>query len=191
MFSKAGAATTASNPSLTRLAGVQTDAPSLCAGGMHFVHGRRSTPLHQLLSLLLLIDLAHCCSAKWRAIFVKSGVVAAEKLAQFDGGTCGACLGICACKRCLSQRNMKIGGGAPRFSRAQHQLFAEHMLMITKPHVEHFLACRKAEVSLLCLCIVVHQAFALAWHMYFSVQSILVHQVLLSWHIVHALGNPA
>ncbi len=86
------------------------------------------------------------CAKKWRDRFVKSPIVSAEKLARFDHGICPACLAICACKKCMNKRSLKVGGGRPCFSEAQQQKFAVHTLAVLKPHLDNFKAARSVEV---------------------------------------------
>lgn len=71
-----------------------------------------------------------------------------NQLALFDKGHCPRCLGICACKRCLSKPSPAVGGAAPAFAKHQEQQFALHTLAVLKPHIADFLAARDAEVKL-------------------------------------------
>lgn len=125
---------------------------------------RTSTPSRQLSSVQTpqqsAIAIRHLCrwyrcAKKWRDRFVASPAVSAEKLAEFDEGSCPACLAICACKKCMSSRSLKAGGGPPRFTPAQQREFAVHTLAMLKPHLDNFKATRSAEVPLSVLCLAV------------------------------------
>lgn len=88
------------------------------------------------------------CALKWRRRFESSYAVTPAQLALFDQGHCPRCLGICACKRCLSKPSPAVGGAAPAFAKHQEQQFALHTLAVLKPHIADFLAARDAEVKL-------------------------------------------
>ncbi len=88
------------------------------------------------------------CAKKWRDRFAKSPCVSAEKLARFDQGVCPACLAICACKKCMNKRSLKVGGGRPCFSEAQQRDFAVHTLAVLKPHLDIFRSVRAEEVHM-------------------------------------------
>ncbi|DBA92514.1 hypothetical protein WJX77_004178 [Trebouxia sp. C0004] len=89
----------------------------------------------------------HRCAKKWRDRFVKSLVVSHEKLARFDHGICPACLAICACKKCMNNCSLKVGGGRPFFSEAQQREFVVHTLAMLKPHLDTFKAARSVELK--------------------------------------------
>lgn len=74
------------------------------------------------------------------------------QLALFDQGWCAKCLGICACKRCLTKPSPAVAGAAPVFAKSQEEEFALHTLAVLKPHLDEFLAARDAEVQSLVLC---------------------------------------
>ncbi len=86
------------------------------------------------------------CALKWRQRFESSYAVTPAQLAQFDQGWCAKCLGICACKRCLTKPSPAVGGAAPVFAKSQEEQFALHTLAVLKPHIDEFLAARDAEV---------------------------------------------
>ena len=92
------------------------------------------------------------CALKWRQRFESSHAVTPAQLALFDQGWCATCLGICACKRCLTKPSPAVGGAAPVFAKSQEEQFALHTLAVLKPHIDDFLAARDAEVQLLVLC---------------------------------------
>jgi len=91
------------------------------------------------------------CALKWRQRFESSHAVTPAQLAQFDQGWCAKCLGICACKRCLTKPSPAVGGAAPVFAKCQEEQFALHTLAVLKPHIDEFLAARDAEVQPLIL----------------------------------------
>ncbi|KAL0045073.1 hypothetical protein WJX82_007369 [Trebouxia sp. C0006] len=87
------------------------------------------------------------CALKWRQRFESSYAVTPAQLARFDQGCCAKCLGICACKRCLTKPSPAVGGAAPVFAKSQEEQFALHTLAVLKPHIDEFLAARDAEVA--------------------------------------------
>jgi len=91
------------------------------------------------------------CALKWRQRFESSYAVTPAQLARFDQGCCAKCLGICACKRCLTKPSPAVGGAAPVFAKSQEEQFALHTLAVLKPHIDEFLAARDAEVQPLIL----------------------------------------
>ena len=91
------------------------------------------------------------CALKWRQRFESSYAVTPAQLARFDQGCCAKCLGICACKRCLTKPSPAVGGAAPVFAKSQEEQFALHTLAVLKPHIDEFLAARDAEVQPLVL----------------------------------------
>ena len=91
------------------------------------------------------------CALKWRQRFESSYAVTPAQLARFDQGCCAKCLGICACKRCLTKPSPAVGGAAPVFAKSQEEEFALHTLAVLKPHIDEFLAARDAEVQPLVL----------------------------------------
>lgn len=93
------------------------------------------------------ISMCGTCSHKWRAKYATTPQVTEEQLAKFDKGWCPKCLGICACKRCMSKPCNTVGGGAPVFDELQRREFATHMLAVLKPHVDAYLTARDEEVA--------------------------------------------
>ncbi len=91
------------------------------------------------------------CALKWRQRFESSYAVTPAQLALFDKGWCAKCLGICACKRCLTKPSPAVGGAAPVFAKSQEKAFALHTLAVLQPHIDEFLAARDAEVQPLVL----------------------------------------
>ncbi|KAL0039988.1 hypothetical protein WJX79_001647 [Trebouxia sp. C0005] len=87
------------------------------------------------------------CALKWRQRFESSYAVTPAQLALFDQGWCAKCLGICACKRCLTKPSPAVAGAAPVFAKSQEEEFALHTLAVLKPHLDEFLAARDAEVA--------------------------------------------